>query len=102
MGDEWLSFLPIAFMAWGDSIAGFLRATRWRDNVVSLWPSVAMAGVCLIAAALYQPYWVGALGAIVAAIAERHRPRALRYWDDNLHVVAVSLAVMWVLARTLS
>ena len=40
LGDEWLAFLPIAFMAWGDSIAGFLRTTRWRDNVVSLWPSV--------------------------------------------------------------
>lgn len=102
LGDRWLAFLPIAFMAWGDSMAGFLRASLWRGNVVSFWPSVAMAGVCLIAAALYQPYWIGALGAFVATVAERHRPRALRLWDDNLHVVALSLTVMWVLARTLS
>ena len=54
-GDEWLAFLPIAFMAWGDSIAGFLRATRWRDNVVSLWPSVVIVGVCLITASPTSP-----------------------------------------------
>ncbi len=100
--DRWLAFLPIAFMAWGDSIAGLLRATLWRGNVVSIWPSVAMLGVCLAAAALYQPYWIGALGALVATVAERRRPRVLRHWDDNLHVVALSLAVMAVLARAIS
>ena len=98
LGDRWLAFLPIAFMAWGDSIAGILRASVWRSNVASLWPSVAMLGICLLTAALYQPYWVGALGALVAAGAERRRPRVFTLWDDNLHVVAMSLAVMGVLA----
>ena len=27
LGDKWLAFLPIAFMAWGDSAAGLARAT---------------------------------------------------------------------------
>ena len=101
LGDRWLAFLPIAFMAWGDSAAGLLRATIWRGTVASIWPSVAMLGVCLAAAAFYEPYWIGALGALVASTAERRRPMVLRVWDDNLHVVAASLAVMGVLAATL-
>ena len=99
LGDRWLAFLPIAFMAWGDSIAGLARATIWHKKRASLWPSVAMFGVCLATAAIYQPYWIGALGALVATAAERRRPMVLILWDDNLHVVALSLAVMGVLAR---
>ncbi len=98
LGDEWLAFLPIAFMAWGDSVCGLARATLWRSNVASLCPSVAMLGVCLAAAALFQPYWIGAVGAVVATAAERGRPMVLCVWDDNLHVVAVSLAAMTVVA----
>ena len=101
LGDRWLAFLPIGFMAWGDSVAGLLRASLWRSNVASLWPSVAMCGVCLAAAALFQPYWIGALGALVATAAERRRPRLLTLWDDNLHVVALSLAVIGALVMVL-
>jgi len=99
LGDRWLAFAPIAFMAWGDSIAGLARATIWHSRVASTWPSIAMLGTCLVAAAVFQPYWIGAIGAIVAAAAERRRPMVHALWDDNLHVVAMSLAVMWVLAR---
>ena len=99
LGDRWLAFLPIAFMAWGDSIAGLARATICHKKRASLWPSVAMFGVCLAATALYQPYWIGALGAIVATAAERRRPMVHALWDDNVHVVALSLAVMGVLAK---
>ncbi len=99
LGDKWLAFLPIAFMAWGDSAAGLLRATIWSRNVGSLWPSLAMLGVCLAVAALFQPYWIGALGALVATGAERRRPMVLIIWDDNLHVVAMSLAVMGAVAK---
>jgi len=99
LGDKWLAFLPIAFMAWGDSVCGLARATLWRGNMASLCPSVAMLGVCLAAAVLFQPYWIGALGALVATAAERRRPMVLIIWDDNLHVVAMSLAVMAAMAR---
>ncbi|HAL48322.1 MAG: hypothetical protein FI707_15785 [SAR202 cluster bacterium] len=94
LGDRWLGFLPIAFMAWGDSTAGLARATLWRSNVVSVWPSVGMAAVCLGAAFLYQPYWIGAAGAVAATVAERKRPRFGVWWDDNANVVAVSLIGM--------
>ena len=99
LGDRWLAFLPIAFMAWGDSAAGFRRATIWCRNVGSFWPCLAMLGVCLTAAALFQPYWIGALGAFAATVAERRRPMVLIIWDDNLHVVALSLAVMGALVK---
>ncbi len=98
LGDKWLAFAPIAFMAWGDSTAGLARAMLWRSNVASVWPSLGMAGVCLGAAFLYQPYWIGAVGAVAATIAERKRPRLGVWWDDNLHIVALSLALMGILA----
>ena len=94
LGDPWLGFLPIAFMAWGDSTAGLARAMFWRSNVASVWPSSGMAAVCLGAAFLYQPYWISAVGAVAATIAERKRPRLCVWWDDNTHVVAVSLITM--------
>ena len=101
LGDEWLAFVPIAFMAWGDSVAGLARATIWRGTMVSIWPSIAMLGVCLAAAALYQPYWIGALGAGVATAAEHRVSRVFNLWDDNLQVLTMSLAVMAVLAGVL-
>ena len=98
LDDRWLAFVPIAFMAWGDSAAGFVRATLLRDRPGSLWASAAMLGVCLAAALLYEPYWTGAVGAAVATAAERRRPMLLTFWDDNAHVVAMSLTVMALLA----
>lgn len=97
LGDRWLAFLPIGFMAWGDSTAGLLRATIWLGKRSSLWPSVAMFGVSLVAAATYQSYWIGVTGALVATVAERRRPIVFTFWDDNLHLVAVALLVMGLL-----
>ena len=99
LGDRWLAFLPIAFLAWGDSTAGLLRATIWNKKRASLWPSVAMFGVSLVAAAFYHSYWIGIAGALAAAVAERRRPMVLNLWDDNLHLVAVALLVMGVLVK---
>ena len=99
MGDRWLAFLPIAFMAWGDAAAGMARATLWRGRVLSIWPSVVMLGVCLAVGSAFTPLWVGAPGAMVATAAERYRPMVHALWDDNLNVVAVSLTVMAVLAK---
>ena len=99
LGNRWLAFVPIAFMAWGDNVAGLVRAYTWDRNVMSVWPSIAMFGVCLLAANLFHPYWIGALGALVATLSERYRPMVTPLWDDNLHVVAISLAVMAVLVK---
>ena len=104
LGDRWLAFLPIAFMAWGDSVAGLVRATVWRGGMARISPSMAMLGVCLATALLFQPYWIGALGAIVATAAERFRLIAHRLWGDNWVpddpvIVAASLTVMVALTR---
>jgi dolichol kinase len=101
LGDRWLAFVPIAFMAWGDSVAGLTRDfSRRRGTDVKTVPSTAMLASCLAIGVLFQPYWIGALGATFAVAAERFSPRVLSVRDDNWTVVAASLAVMAVLVRT--
>ena len=100
LGDRWLGFLPVAFMSWGDSMAGLTRqAFRWRGRPDRHWGSAAMLGVCLAVAALLDPYWAGALAALAATIAERSRLLAHRFWagnwiPDDPVIVAASLGVM--------
>ena len=115
LGNMWLAFGPIAFMAWGDSVAGLVRSwirsgrIAWlvgggaaRDSIVVLAPSMVMLGVCLIVAALVQPYWIGVVGAIAATVAERFRLIGHSIWEgnwvpDDPVIVAASLAVMGAL-----
>ena len=59
-----------------------------------------MLGVCLVAAGLFQPYWIGAAGAVIATAAERLVPRSATVWDDNLNVAPASLAVMGALVTS--
>lgn len=92
--DRWLAFLPIGFMAFGDSITGALRSWIYKREVKGWWGSAGMLAVCLVVALLYHPYWVGATGAVVATLAERFSPLATGWWDDNWLLVASSLAVM--------
>ncbi len=95
LGDRWLAFTPIAFMAWGDAASGTLRDTLiWRRRFSGRWPSVAMLGACLASAAFFHPYWVAAAGAATAAATEYYSSRLAWLRDDNLSVVAASLAVM--------
>lgn len=106
LGDRWLAFLPIAFMAWGDSVAGLVRGVaRWSSGRMDAWrPSIAMLCVCLTAALLIQPYWIGVAGAVVATASERSRLIANRVWDDSWVpddpvIVAASLSVMAALVN---
>jgi len=99
LGDKWLGFLPVAFMAWGDNAAGIVRDI-WKSVPWPL-PSAAMLAVCLVAATLVQPYWIGAVGAILATVGERYRPH-IPFWDDNLNLVTASLAAMSVLVGLVS
>jgi dolichol kinase len=94
LGDRWLAFLPIAFMAWGDNAAGAVRAVLPSGQRTSIWPSAAMLTVGLAAAALHQPYGVGAAGAVAATVAERLQPTTHPLWDDNWVIVAAALVTM--------
>ena len=101
LGDRWLAFVPIAFMAWGDSAAGLTRDfTLRRCKDVNTVTSTAMLVSCLAIGVLFQPYWIGALGAICGTATERFSPRVLGVRDDNWTVVAASLAVMGILSKT--
>jgi dolichol kinase len=100
IGNKWLAFLPIAFMAWGDTSAGIAREAIGLDIKKSAWHMGVMLAVCLIVAAVwYRPFWIGAVGAAVATLAERFRPGVLGYWDDNLNIIVASLAIMYFMAR---
>jgi dolichol kinase len=95
LGDRWLAFTPIAFMAWGDGASGMVREIFiWRRRYPSRWPSVAMLVACLASALFYQPYWIAAAAALTAAVTEFYSPRIRWIRDDNLSVVLASLAVM--------
>lgn len=96
-GDRWLAFLPIGFMAFGDSITGVVRSLVYRREVKGAWGSAAMLIICLGLAVLYHPYWVGAVGAVVATVAERLSPMAHSIWDDNWILTGASLGAMAVL-----
>ena len=95
LGDRLLAFVPIAFMAWGDSAAALTYEWRtFRRRQASLWPLLAMLMVCLVIAAAYTPYWIGALGAVSATLAGRFPPRVLGTVDDNWWIVAAALGTM--------
>ncbi len=95
LGHRWLAFTPIAFMAFGDTAAGLARDATSTDRAPTMLSMSAMLVVCLIAAAIvFRPVWIGAIGAVVATLAERFRPGVLGWWDDNTYIVAASLAVL--------
>ncbi len=99
LGDRWLAFVPIAFMAWGDNAAGLVRARILSGRESNPWPSAAMLAVCLGAASLYQTYWIAAAGALAATAVERLHPTRHPLWDDNWTIVAASLSAMALLAN---
>ena len=94
LGDRWLAFVPIAFMAWGDNAAGFVRDRLPEGQESSVWPSAAMLVLCLATAAIFHPYWIGAVGALAATATERFRPTTHPLWDDNWVIVVASLSAM--------
>ena len=95
LGDAWLAFLPIAFMAWGDTISGLVSEFLHRRNRrIRLWPSLAMLVTCLVCGGLYSPYWIAAIGATVATVAEKFPPKISGIQDDNWIIIGASLGVM--------
>ena len=84
-------------MAFGDSITGLVRSLVYKREVKGTWGSAAMLGVCLLVALLYQPYWVGAVGAVVATGAEKLSPIATGWVDDNWILTGASLGAMAML-----
>lgn len=100
LGNPWLAVVPCLFMAWGDMLTGLVRSRVYKREVKGNWGSVAMIVVCLLVAYFFKPYWIGAIGAVVATLAERFTSISRGIWDDNWTIVLSSLLVMTVLYAT--
>ncbi len=87
----------LLFMAWGDCVTGLIRAEVYKKAVKGLWGSLGMLAVCLVISwALIEPFWIGALGSVVATAAEwTFGDVGLIKWaDDNWAIPVVSLTFM--------
>jgi len=94
LGDPWLAVVPILFMAWGDMLTGIVRSRIYGKEVKGNLGSVAMITVCLVVSYFFKPYWIGAVGAVVATLVERFTPLSRGWIDDNWTIVLASLVVM--------
>ena len=97
LGNPYLALVPILFMSWGDCITGLIRTKVYGKEVKGNWGSLGMLITCLLIGVLFTPYWVAAVGAVVATAAERYTPISKGFWDDNWSIIVSSLLVMGVL-----
>jgi len=96
MGEPWLAIVPLCFMGGGDAITGLIRSKVYGKEIKGNWGSLGMLVVCLILAYFIQPYWIGAVGAVTAVIAERFT-KTRHFIDDNLVIPLSSALVMGLL-----
>ncbi|MBA7592063.1 hypothetical protein ES708_34237 [subsurface metagenome] len=92
----WLAIVPLTFMGAGDAITGLIRSKVYGREVKGNWGSVGMLITCLILAYFITPYYIGAIGALTAVIAERFT-KTTKYVDDNLTIPLASATVMALL-----
>ena len=97
LGNSWLAVVPILYMAWGDMVTGLIRARVYGKEVKGNWGSLGMLITCLLVAALFTPYWIAVVGAVVATLAEKYTPMSKGFWDDNHTIIISSLLVMVLL-----
>ncbi|GAI43169.1 unnamed protein product [marine sediment metagenome] len=83
-------------MGGGDAITGIIRSKVYAREVKGNWGSLGMLITCLVLAYFIQPYWIGAVGAVTAVIAER-LTKTTKYVDDNLTIPLASALVMALL-----
>jgi len=92
----WLAIVPLLFMGGGDAITGLVRSKVYGREVKGLWGSLGMLITCLILAYFIHPYWIGAIGAITAVLAEKFT-KTTKWVDDNLTIPLSSAFVMTLL-----
>ena len=88
----------LLFMAWGDGVTGIVRSQIYGKAVKGLWGSAAMLVSCLVIAwAFITPFWIGAVGAVVATVVEWACGDVgiLKWADDNWAIPIVSAAVVF-------
>lgn len=92
----WLAIVPLLFMGGGDAITGIIRSRVYGREVKGNYGSLGMLATCLVLACFIQPYWIGAVGAVIATLAERFT-KTSKYCDDNLTIPLSSALVMGLL-----
>jgi dolichol kinase len=105
IGWVWLNKPIIAvacllFMAWGDGVTGIIRSQVYGKAVKGIWGSAAMLVASLIIAwAFIHPFWIGAVGAVVATVTEWACGDVgiLKWSDDNWAIPIVSFGVVFSL-----
>ena len=93
LGEPWLAIVPLCFMGGGDAVTGLIRSKVYAKEIKGNFGSIGMLAVCLIFAYFIHPYWIGAIGAVTAVVAERFT-KTTRYVDDNLTIPLSSAVVM--------
>ncbi|MBA7588466.1 hypothetical protein ES708_30524 [subsurface metagenome] len=98
LGEPLIAISCLLFMAWGDCITGIVRSQVYGRAVKGFWGSVAMFGACLIIAWCFiEPFWVGAVTAMVATITEWACGDVgiIKPLDDNLMIPLTSCATVF-------
>ena len=91
------------FLAWGDGITGLVRWLTDKRHAKTVSGTAADLVACLLIALLITPYWIGAIGAVVATVLEHlcGDVGRVRWLDDNLAMPLGALVAMggliWVL-----
>ena len=96
LGQPWLAIVPLTFMGAGDAVTGLIRNKVYGKEIKGFWGSVGMLIVCLLLSYFIHPYWIGAVGAFTAVLAEKFT-KTTKYVDDNLTVPLLSAVVMGTL-----
>jgi len=97
LGNPWLATVPILYMSFGDAVTGLIRARVYGKEVKGNWGSVGMLITCLLVGVLFTPYWIAAVGAVVATLAEKYSGLSRTWVDDNYTIQLSSLLVMTLL-----
>ena len=93
LGQPYLSVLPMLYVGFGDSVTGVVRSALYGHETKA-WPgTLAMLLTSLLLATLVSPWWIGALAAVAATIAERLTV-ARRWWDDNITLQLAAVLVI--------
>lgn len=92
-----LAIVPCLYMAFGDAVTGLIRSRVYGREVKGNWGSVGMLLTCLLVGVLFTPYWIAAVGAVVATAVEKYTPMSRGFWDDNWTTIVSSLIVMGAL-----
>ena len=101
--DPKIAVASTLFLAWGDGITGLVRWWTDKRHAKTLSGTAANLVACSLIALLVTPYWVGAVGVVVAVVLEHlcGDVGRVRWLDDNLAMPLGALIVMggltWVL-----